>query len=132
MYRLFTQLSTLNHQLAASQQLVIRVRAAPPLAVARLSRLGLVGIGLAGFLRWTCIWLFFQTSQFKLQASLPALVPIANQTGFHATTAVKARRPCSRTCTSLPNQQTSNVKGVLQRATAIHDYQHAAAMVDVS
>ncbi len=61
--------------------------------------------------------------------SLSVLVPIANQTGFHATTAVKARRPCSRICTSLPYRQTSGHKCVLQRATSIQVRVDAVATV---
>ena len=48
-------------------------------------------------------------SNFTIPTSnfIRRFVPIANQTGFHATTAVKARRPCSRICSSLPFGQTS-------------------------
>jgi hypothetical protein len=53
----------------------------------------------------------------------------ANQTGFHATTAVKARRPCSRICSSFPDRQTSGQKCVLQRTTSIQVHVDAVATV---
>lgn len=62
--------------------------------------------------------------------SLSVLVPIANQTGFHATTAVKARRPCTRYFTSLLHRQASGQECVLQRATPIEVHVDAAATVE--
>jgi hypothetical protein len=56
-------------------------------------------------------------------------VPIANQTGFHATTAVKTRRPCSRIGSSLPFGQTSGQDSVLQRTTSIQVHVDAVATV---
>jgi hypothetical protein len=52
----------------------------------------------------------------KPSSGAAAFVPIANQTGFHATTAVKARRPCSRIGSSLPFGQTRGQTCVLRRA----------------
>ncbi len=113
---LFTQLSTLNPQLSATQRLIIRVRAT---ASARRGSAN------------ASVWLASASldsrvgnspgcspinSQPQTLISLPRFVPIANQTGFHATTAVKARRPCSRIGSSLPLGQTGGQDGVLQRA----------------
>ena len=55
--------------------------------------LGLITLGFARSLRWKHAWLFFQTSQFKLRTSFPALVPMATRLASMPSQPYKRRHP---------------------------------------